>query len=233
MVSIVNLNFVKSLYGTYFFIAAIEIVAELFHYPALTLFTRVATPVILSTLYFITSEKQQYLFYGIMVTLLLSTLFFYYENSPLFFMAILSFILQRVFSLLLIFKLLSHKNYLYILITTFPFLLVFFYLASVTNDIPNSEFNILILQSILISVLGGVSITSYLQSDSRHNSWLLISTLLFIGLRFIVFIERYFLSDITIGIYRPIGVILNVFAFFAFYKFVIAAETTESEDLKT
>jgi hypothetical protein len=45
-----------------------------------------------------------------------------------------------------------------------------------------------------------------------------------IGLRFIVFIEKYYLSEDLFTVFRPISVLLNAFAFFTFYKFVIASE---------
>jgi hypothetical protein len=229
MNSITANQVLKAISIVYFLSALIEIGAGLYNNTSLTLVTRIATPVLLSVLYCIKSERRDTMFFTIMGLLLVSNVCFYFKTYALYFIGISTFILLRVTTLALVFKLTRKKNYLYILIATFPFLLIFFYLVSVTNDIPNYEFNILVIQSILISMLGGIAVVSYLQNDNRHNSWLLISTLLFIGLRFIVFIERYFLADINIVIYRPIEVVLNVFAFFTFYKFVTTAEIDDNE----
>ena len=214
----------------YFGLAFLQIIVEFTVYSNVAIFIRVALPFLLMALYHISSKDKNVLFYITIVLLLISNVLFYFVGTVLFFYGILSFILMRMVALVLIFKLTKHKNYLYIVVASFPFLLIFFYLISAKNEIADYEFNMLIFQSILISLLGGISISNYFISDNRQNSWLLISTLLFIGLRFIVFIERYFVSNLSeTDVYRPIAIILNVFAFYTFYKYIIAAE---SEDYK-
>ncbi len=219
----------KAITIVYFSMTFFEIGSEFYDFAPLTLISRIAIPVLLSLLYFIKSEKRDLLYFAIMLPLMVSNASFYFKSPNTLYISVFASMLFKTLTLVLAFKLIRKKNYLYILMATFPFLLIFFYLMSVTNEVPNYEFNILILQSILISILGGLATTSYLQNDNRHNSWLLISTLLFIGLRFIVFIESYFLADINIYIYRPMEVILNIFAFFTFYKFVTTAEIDNTE----
>jgi len=214
----------------YFGLAFLQIIIEFTTFSNLTLFIRVLLPLLLLALYHIDSKEKNSLFYVIIALLLISNILFYYVGTVLFFYGILTFILLRIVAIALVFKLTKHKNYLHIVVASFPFLLIFFYLISATNEIAEYEFNILILQSILISLLGGISISNYFKNDNRQNSWLLISTLLFIGLRFIVFIERYFVSNLSqTDIYRPIAIILNVFAFYTLYKFVIAAESEDNK----
>lgn len=214
----------------YFGLASLQLIVEFTVYNSLTIFIRIALPLLLMALYHFNSKEKNIMFYIITALLLISNVLFFYVGTVLFFYGILTFILLRIVALALVLKLTKHKNFLHIVVASFPFLLIFFYLISATNEIPEYEFNLLILQSILISLLGGISISNYLKNDNRQNSWLLISTLLFIGLRFIVFIERYFVSNLSeTDIYRPIAIILNVFAFYTFYKYVIAAE---SEDVK-
>ncbi len=208
----------------YFLLASIEIFAELFSFSFLSLCIRILQPLVLVLLYFSITKKHNPLFYLMLLLLLFSNVLFFYRNSELFFYGILMFMLLRIVSLLIIFKATKEKNYLHITVATFPFLVIFFYLISAGIDISEFEFNTLVLQSILIAVLAGISITNYFKEDNRQHSWLLISTLLFIGLRFIVFIERFIVSDISLSINRPIGVILATFAFYTFYKYVIAAE---------
>jgi hypothetical protein len=227
MTSNTNSKLITIISIAYFSIAAIEIISELFNVTSFPLLLpKIISPLLLLLLYRFKSEKQDPLFYILIFLMLLSNVFFFIKTTPFFLYGIITFILLRIIALVLTFKLIVNKNYLYILLATFPFLLIFFYLISVTNEIPEFEFNILILQSILISVLSGTAIASYISNENRQNSWLLISTLLFIGLYFIVFIECYFLAD-TIAIFKPIAVILNTFAFFTFYKFVITVEVNE------
>ena len=209
---------------TFFSLAGIELLAELFEVSTLSLVTRLLLPIVLGLLYFCVSRKNNLLFYLLVSLLLISNVFFYYRDSPLFYLGILAFILLRIVAIIMILNATKDKNYLQIVIASFPFLVIFFYLISVTNDITDIEFNTLILQSILISLLAGLSTANYFKNENRQNSWLLISTLLFIGLRFIVFIERFIISDLTLLFNRPISVVLNTFAIYTFYKFVIASE---------
>ncbi|MBL0012381.1 MAG: hypothetical protein IPP30_01050 [Flavobacterium sp.] len=213
---------------SYFALAGMEFLAEIFAVASLSMITRLCLPLILGLLYFSLSTKQNRFFYLLLLLLVLSNTFFFFRNSPVFFYGIVAFILLRIVSLVIILKETKDNNYLHIIVASFPFLVIFFYLISITNEITDIEFNTLILQSILISILAGVSITNYFKDENRQHSWLLISTLLFIGLRFIVFIERFVISDLSLIFNRPIAVILNTFAFYTFYKFVIEAEQNES-----
>ncbi len=224
MESVSNKKIINSLIIVYFAIATLDIISEYLLYQPLIVFSRIASILILIALYAIKSTNRNVIFYFILFFLLISNIFFSINNPNIFFVGIITFIVQRILAIFLILKLHPEKNYLQILIGTFPFLLVFFYLISVTNEISDMNLNILILQSLLISILGGISLTSYLKYNTREHSWLLISTLLMIGLRFIVFIEKYYLGEDLFNIFRPISVLLNAFAFFTFYKFVIAAE---------
>ncbi len=223
-------NTTQYLNFAYFGLAFLQLIVEFTVYSNVAIFIRIALPLLLMALYHINSKYKNSLFYITLVLLLISNILFYYVGTVLFFYGILTFILLRIVALALVFKLTKHKNYLHIVVASFPFLLIFFYLISATNEISDYEFNVLIFQSILISLLGGISISNYFKNDNRQNSWLLISTLLFIGLRFIVFIERYFVSNLSeTDIYRPIAIILNVFAFYTFYKYAIAAESEDNK----
>ena len=217
----------------YFALAFIQIIAELLDLNSTALLIRIVLPILLTALYHINSIKKDKLFYITMVLLLISNVLFFYIDRTQFLYGIIVFILLRIVTLIMIFKLTKNKNYLHIVVASFPFLVIFFYLISATNEISEHEFNLLIFQSVLIALLGGISVVNYFKNDSRQNSWLLISTLLFVGLRFIVFIERYFISNLSLTIYRPIEIILSVFAFYTFYKYLIAAESNEHKNFIT
>ena len=217
----------------YFALAFFQTIAELFDFINAALTLRIIIPLLLTALYYIHSVKQNALFYIAMVLLLISNVFFFRDHAALFFYGIVAFILLRIVTLVHILKLSEHKNYLHIIVASFPFLVIFFYLISATNEISEYEFNLLIVQSILIAMLGGISVVNYLKDDNRQNSWLLISTLLFVGLRFIIYIERYFISNLSLTIYIPIEIVLNVFAFYTYYKYVTAAESNERKNFTT
>ncbi|MBC7606133.1 MAG: hypothetical protein H7199_04150 [Burkholderiales bacterium] len=226
-----NRNVVYLLTGIYFLMLFTEVIAEVLIHLPLIIFTRIATPLLLILIYTVNSERKNPLFFFILIILLLSNILFFYKTAPLFYLGIIAFIIQRIIMVVFIFKLLLTKNYQIFVLSTIPFLIIFLYLILITGEISMIEFSILVIQSLLISLLGGLAVSSYIQIDNRANSWLLISTLLFIGLRFVLFIEKYYLSIISLSVISPMAVILNFFAFFAFYKFVIAAEQNEKTDL--
>lgn len=209
----------------YFGLAFAQILAELFDFFATATALRIVSPILLLLLYLNHRAKKEILFFVMIMLLLLSNFFCYCDGRMFFIWWIVIFILLRIVTLALILKLTADKNYLHIVVASFPFLVIFFYLISATTEIPEYEFNLLILITTLISLLGGVSAVNYFKNDNRKNSWLLISTLLFVGYYFIILIEHYFTSNLDLMIYKPIEIVLNIFAFYTFYKYVTAAET--------
>jgi hypothetical protein len=222
-----NPNLVNILIIAYISIALMEAVAELVIFKPLMLFARVVIPILLIVLYKASSKKEDFWFFTLLIMYLFTNVMLFYKDSPYILVAKSISILQRILMLLLILRLTPGKKYGYIFLASVPFLLIFFYLNSITNGIAEVGFNTVVIQSIITSVIGGISLASYLKSDNRQNSWLLISTLLFIGLQFVAFIERYYSSIVSLSVFSPIGVVLSTFGFFTFYKFVTAAEKRE------
>jgi hypothetical protein len=140
------------------------------------------------------------------------------------FYGIIVFTLHRIISIYLIFSLQKVIDFIPVIIATSPFLLIFFYLFSETPEIPQNSFYIIIIQNILISVLTGIALSSYVMNDNKQNSILLISALLFVMLQFVIFVEKYFLTNEFEDFFRPTAMTLNALAFFTFYKYVITAE---------
>ncbi|MBS1534823.1 MAG: hypothetical protein JST78_07060 [Bacteroidetes bacterium] len=213
----------RVLTSAYFLMIFVEITAALIDYQPLIFAAHVALPILLLGLYFTEFKIKSNLMLTLLILQIISNVYFFFAMTNLYIYTLVSFILLRVLSLILVYKNTPERNYLHILTGTFPFMLIFFYLASVTSDVSDIEFDILIFQNILISILGGLSVVNYLKNDNRTHSLLLISTLLYIGLRFIVFIEHYFLNEQANLVYKPFEIILSSLATFSFYKFVLTA----------
>jgi len=222
-----KINLVNILVLCYFLAAFVEVFADYLMYEPLALISRIATPLLLLILYNLSIEKSNPLVYTLFILLLLTNVLFFYKNSPYYFLAILISVLQRMVMLFIVLQMVTDKKYTYSLIAALPFLLIFYYLNSITSEFALIEFNALFFQSILVSLLGGISLSGYLKNDNRQNSWLLISTLLFIGLQFVIFIEKYFFTVISLRVFGLIGALLSSFGFFTFYKFATAADRKE------
>lgn len=123
------------------------------------------------------------------------------------------------------------KDFVPILIAIIPFIFIFSYLLSISDEIPKGSYYPLVVQNILVSILAGVILSNYFMNESNNTPWLSIFGLLSTALYFTVFIEKCFLSNLPPTYFRPLGMILYVTSYYAFYKFVIDAEKLNA-DLK-
>ncbi|MBF6607662.1 MAG: hypothetical protein ITG00_02870 [Flavobacterium sp.] len=211
----------------YFVIASIEVIAEVFVYTPLIIIFKPLIPLTLIVLYLAASETRNPLMVLALSLSLLTNLLFIPDTDEMLFYAIIAFLVHRVLVIYLIALLVKINDLVPMVIATIPFMLIFFYLFLITDEIPENSFFILIIQNLLIAVLGGIAVSSYVMSDNKASSWLLLCGLLFVLLQLIVFIERYYLSHLSPAILRPLAMGLNVFAFFALCQFVIVAERSD------
>lgn len=221
-------NLVKLISVLYFVIAFIEIASEFYAYELLVCYLKPLLPIILLVMYWLHSNKRQWIFFASLFFSFLTNIFFIPNSQEMLFYGIIAFTFHRILALVLVLKLTRIKDYIPFAIATIPFLLIFFYLFIETNDIPENSFVILILQNLLISAYSGIALSSYVMNDNKQNSILLISALLFVMLQFIVFIEKYYLTNEYITMFRPLAMSLNVFAFYTFYRYVIDVELSNN-----
>lgn len=214
---------VKIITIMYFLNAIIEILAETFSLKIVILISKPLIPIILMILYYYESSKRNKLFLIILFLSLITNLFFIPNNKESLFYGLITYTFHRIALLILIFKIVKIKNYTPFFISTLPLGFIFFFLIT-SSDIPENSYYLIVFQSIMAAVLGGIAIASYSVNDSKQNSLLLISVILFLGLQLVVYIERYFLAELNSFCLRPLAMSLNVAAFYFFYKFVITSE---------
>lgn len=213
----------------YFATTFIEMASGFFGFRPLVLLCRIAAPFLLIAIYRLNAIRVNPMVYTLFGLLLMTNVLFFYKESPYFSLALVISVVSRLVMLLIVFQTMTQLRYAAAFLASVPFLVIFYYLNSITSEFTLFEFNTLFFQSILISLLGGLSVSGYLRNDNRQNSWLLISILLFVGLQFVLFIERYFFTVISLRVFGLIGVVLNAVGFFTFYKFVNAAEKERKE----
>ncbi|MGL2964693.1 lysoplasmalogenase family protein [Flavobacterium sp. RSB2_4_14] len=217
-------NILKSITLLYFVIAIIEAVSEYYLYKPAIFVLKPLIPLILLVLYWLESTQRNLIFIlAILLSLITNVLFI--PNTPIcLFYAIIVFTFHRILTLYLIFKFQKIKDFIPLLIATAPFLLIFMYLFTETVDIPQESFYLIIIQNVLISIFAGVALSSYVMNDTKQNSILLISALLFVMLQFVVFIEKYFLTNEYQQLFRLLAMSFNAVAFYTLYKYVITSE---------
>lgn len=223
-------SIVKIVTIMYFLNAVIEILAETFSLKIIILITKPLIPLLLMILYYYSSTKNNKLFYAVLFLSLVTNLFYIPNSKEFLFYGLIAYTVHWILLLILIFKIVRIKNFVPFFLSTLPLGFIFFFLIT-SSDIPENSYYLIILQCIMAAVLGGIAIASYSLNDSKQNSLLLISIILFLGLQLVVYIEKYFLAELNSFCLRPLAMTLNVCAFYIFYKFVIASEKEKKKKL--
>ena len=218
-------NLEKLILTLYFAVVTVEVTAELFSYKPFLFIFKPLISVVLMLLYWNTSHQRKPLFFVIILFSLITNVFFIYHTEAMLFLGLIAFFIHRLLMIYYIIKLVKLKDYIPLIIAMIPFMFIFFYLLSITNELTMRSYGILIIQNILISILAGIALSDYIMNDGKKETiWLFIFGLLSVTQYFIVFIDKYYLSDLSPIIFRPIAMILNASVYYAFYKFVMAIE---------
>lgn len=224
------MNKVKLLTIILFFVSLVEITAEYFKILPVIYVFKPSLSIIILLLYWYSSNKRDYLFFLTIGTSLITNVLFIPNHLNLIFIALVVFVIHRIITIYYILKVKKIKDYVPIILASIPFMLLFFYIFFDTELVSRKIYYILIIHNILISLLGGIAISDYIMNNSTFSYWLLICVISFVTLHFIIFLEKFY---IDLLVFRPIAMSLNIFAYFAFYKFIIEIEKSETLNLKS
>ena len=218
-------NTEKLIIAVYFAVATVEVTAELFLYKPILFIFKPLISIALLALYWNTSKQKNPLFFFAILFSLITNVFFIYDTETMLFLGLIAFFIHRLLMIYYILKLIKLKDYIPLLIAMIPFLFFYFYLLSITTELTPRSYGILIIQNILISIIAGITLSDYVMNNGKKDTtWLFIFGLLSSTQYFIVFIEKYYLLDLSPVSFRPLAMILNASVYYAFYKFVIAIE---------
>lgn len=215
----------------FFSVATIEVVAEVFQYmPLVYLFTPLI-PALLIVLYWNTSNERNSLFIVLVIFGMVSSVLFIKSTEKDLFIALISAFVYRIWMIYYILKIEKIKDYFPALLIMIPLLFSFFYLLSILDEFPKRTYYILIFQIILVSFLGGITVSGYFMKNNKKNIWLLLYGLLAISLTFIIYIEKLFLFNMASINFRPMAMVLATGCYFTFYKFVVENEKLNNNRL--
>lgn len=227
-------NFLQenTIVGLIFSFAFVEVLAELFSFKVILFAFRPLIALLLMFLYWITSEERSILFFVTGFFLLLTTILILSESLLFLILGLAGIVIHRILLIIYILKLNKVKDFVPILIAVIPFIFIFSYLLSIADEIPKGSYYPLVIQNILVSILGGVVLSNYFMNETKNTPWLSIFGVLSTALYFAVFIEKCFLSNLPPTYFRPLGMILYVTSYYAFYKFVIDTERLNADAKK-
>ena len=219
------MNKVKVLTGILLLVALIEVIAEYFRFLPLVYIFKPLISIVLMTLYWYSSPIKDFLFFLTIATSLITNVLFIPNDLNLIFIGLIVFGFHRLINIFYIIKVMKTKDFIPVILASVPFLIIFFYIFFDTDLLTKEVYYIMIIHNSLISLLGGIALSHYIMNDSSRSSWLLICVLSFVTLHFIIFIEKFY---IQLQIFRPIAMSLNAFAYYAFYKFILIIEKSNS-----
>lgn len=205
----------------YFFVSFVELFNEvIIKNPSLYFFKLLIVPA-LAIYYYLCSSKQNWIYYLVLLTsFLLNFIFFIPKLANLQVAQTLSSI-NHCLMLAVISKKLLKTNFWSLLIAIIPFVTVFAYLyvlvinSGFLNPVP-SAINIIVL-----SIIGGVALSNYMFRETKINTLLLISSLLFTSQIFIYALQKYYSQDAAL---QPITVIIFIASHYVFNMFVLERE---------
>mgnify|MGYP006160814701 FL=1 len=219
------MNKVKVLTGILLLVALIEVIAEYFRFLPLVYIFKPLISIVLMTLYWYSSPIKDFLFFLTIATSLITNVLFIPNDLNLIFIGLIVFGFHRLINIFYIIKVMKTKDFIPVILASVPFLIIFFYVFFDTDLLTKEVYYIMIIHNSLISLLGGIALSHYIMNDSSRSSWLLICVLSFVTLHFIIFIEKFY---IQLQIFRAIAMSLNAFAYYAFYKFILIIEKSNS-----
>lgn len=208
----------------FFSFAAVQVLAEVFSFKTILFVFKPVVAMMLMHLYWVNSKERNLLFFTTLFFLLLTSIFILSESVFFLILGLSGIIIHRILLIFYSIKLNKIKDFVPILIAVIPFIFIFSYLLSISDEIPKGSYYPLVVQNILVSILAGIILSNYYMNENSYSPWLTIFGLLSIALYFTVFIEKCFLSNLPPTYFRPLGMILYATSYYAFYKFVIDTE---------
>ena len=221
-------NSEKLLIVLFFFFVTIEVISELLLYRPFLYIFKPLISLSLMVLYWHTSSRKNIAFFLIVAFLMIAGEFFIEKTERMLFMGLIAFSIHRILTILYIIKSERIKDYFPLFLAMIPFLFFFFYLLTILEEFPKRTYYILIIQIILVSILGGITVSGYIMNYNRKNTWLLIFGMLSVFHTFMTYIEKYYFFNLSFVIFRPIVMLLNAAVYYTFYKFFIESERLDN-----
>ncbi len=205
----------------YILISATEIFAEYLKDTQLIYLTK---PFILPTLiliYYRNSPRTNYIFILALVFSWIANIFFIKQTFLSIFTGAIFFFFYRSLIIYIVLKHVRLPGIFPVIVGCMPFFFVYMYLINLTYELLGDGLLIFVIQCIIISLLGGLSVGNFMLRSNRAAVYLLFSTLLFAMTQFIFVIRLYYTS---INIFQPVAMLLFVVAQYIFYRFMILSE---------
>jgi len=213
-------DFVNGLIGIYFFMAFIEMLGE---YYLNTFFVFISKPLLIPflTIMYIVKKRKHNLIYIIVLGLAwLSNVFLMFNLYRIIVFGYFFSFVFYFFVFILIYRLLKFPGNNLFIVCCVPFVLVYLYFINKVNIDSKVIYYLFIFQSIFTVLIGGYSLSIYIEYPNRSNTLLFLSVILF-AISQLIFVLK---ARMPLQFIRPIETVFYVFAQYFLYNFVIFEE---------
>lgn len=176
---------------------------------------------VLMLLYAVTSEQKNKLYLFALLCAAMSNVLFITNDAVLLNYGLIAFLLYRFITIFLVVKASSSLSFFTVGIGSIFFLFPLMYFIVLTQDSLGQSFWVAVVNVVLVSLLGGLSLSNYLMDEGFKHTWLLISTFLYTIIVFLFVIQKYYLF---IPIFQPIRVLVLMSAHYFFYLYLLMSE---------
>lgn len=175
----------------------------------------------LMILYFFTSEQKSKLYLFSLTCATVSNVFFISNKSIYLKYGLIAFLIYRIITLLIVIKNSSKLTFFSVAIGSIFFLFPLLTFIVLIEDSVGQSFFVGLINILLVSFLGGMSLTNYLLENNVKHISLLTSTLLYTFLVLIFVIQKFYLF---VQVFDPIGIIVLMAAHYFFCVYLLLAE---------
>jgi len=176
---------------------------------------------ILMILYIATSKRKDKFYLIALLCAAISNILFISTNADLLNYGLIAFLIYRIITIFLVVKASPKLSFFTVGIGSVFFLFPLLYFIVLTQTSLGQSFFVAIVNVILVSILGGLSLSNYLMEEGFKHTWLLISTFLYTIIVFLFVIQKYY---IFIPIFQPIRVLVLMSAHYFFYLYILMSE---------
>jgi hypothetical protein len=211
----------KPFIAFYFFIGFVEIIAELFEDKFFISVSKPFLMPILISIYWISSKRRNMVFIISLIAVWIANLFFIHNSITNFTIATIFFLIYRMLIIYIVLKTIKFPGYIPMLIGALPFLFVYLFVANISYRELDYQFYPFLAQGLFMILFGSLCLGNYIIKSNTSNTYLLISTMLFTVTQFILVIKLFYVDN---NVFRPLAMLLFVFAQYLLYLFVIIEE---------
>lgn len=206
----------------YFLVGGITVISEYMEDSFLTYISKPLLMPVLFYLYYLNSEKRNNTFVLALFFNWIANIAFVAATKDTVYFGSLFFLLYRIMVVYILVERINFPKIIPFLIGCIPFFFIYITVASLVNAEIENGIYLFWINGIFMIFLGGFTLANYILDNNKVNTLLLISTLLFTFIQFIVTINLYYL---TILIFKPISLTMFVAAQFLLYKSVLILDS--------